>query len=448
MNMFFIVRKSEELKVSYTEVLRKAFSLKQVRAALANSGQRNRIFKPLKTFIIWLGQTLAPDQSCRNALANARSAGIVPKKSSVHTGGYCQARDRLQESALRNIGVSLGETLIKAEKTDGCWYGRRVIVADGSSVSLPDTKANQAVYPQPNTQAVGCGFPVMYLGTLMSLASGALMDFETGSGNGNELSLWRKMWHLLESGDIMLGDSKYSSYADIAILKKRGIDTVARLGKRKTDFRKGKIIGLKDHLVEWSRPKELPAWLDKEVLPETMTVRELSYRVESPGARTETVTIVTTLLDVELYPKEEIAELFFCRWQIELRFKDIKIMLNMDILRTKTPERARKELWMYLIAYNILRTIMYAAALKSGQTVARISFVGCQQRLLAVAIDNCSDRQFCHLYHGLLNDLANDLNMDRPCRIEPRAIKRRKKQYDLLNQPREILKARLMKKGA
>jgi hypothetical protein len=448
MDMYFIVRRTERLKVSYAEVLRKAFSLKQVRAALANSGQRNRIFKPLNTFIIWLGQTIAPDQACRNALANARSAGILPKKSSVHTGGYCQARDRLQEEALHKIGIGLAEALVKAEKTEEYWHGRRVIVSDGSSVSLPDTKANQLVYPQPKTQAVGCGFPLIYIETLMSLGSGALMDFETGSGNGNELSLWRKMWHLLKPGDVLLGDGKYSSYADIVLLRKQGIDTVARLGKRKTDFRKGKIIGPKDHLVNWLKPQELPAWLKGESLPETMTVRELRFRVDVSGFRSETITIVTTLLDAELYPKEDIAELFFCRWQIELRFRDIKTMLNMDILRTKTPERARKELWMYLIAYNLLRTIMYASALKSGNVLARISFVGCRQRFLAAATCRCSAKRFCRLYHGLLNDLANDLNPDRPFRIEPRAIKRRKKQYDFLNKPREILREKLIKKGA
>lgn len=444
MNMFFIVRKAEELKVSCAEILKAAFSLEYVQKILISSGERNRIYKPVITWGIWLGQTLSADHSCRNALACAKSAGVLSRKASVHTGGYCQARNRLKEKALRTLGIGLGKELVKDEKPEDRWHGRRVIIPDGSSVSLPDTLANQKAYPQPNTQSDGCGFPVMYLNTLMSLASGSLLDFETGPGNGNELTLWRKMWHLLKSGDVILGDGKYSGYANIALLQKRGVDTVARFGKRKTDFRKGEIIALEDHIVEWERPKQLPSWLAGKCLPEKMMIRELRFRVEVTGFRSKTVTIATTLLDAETYPKQNIAELFFCRWQIELRLRDIKTMLGMDILRTKTPEQARKELWMYLTAYNLLRILMQAATVKNREIVARISFQGCRQRFLAVVMRNCSAKRFGYLYRTLLKDLANDLNPYRPLRIEPRAIKRRKKQYDLLNQPREILRQKLI----
>jgi len=258
------------------------------------------------------------------------------------------------------------------------------------------------------------------------------------------LTLWRKMWHLLQSGDVILGDGKYSSYADIALLRERGIDTVARFGKRKADFRKGKIIALEDHLVEWEQPKQLPAWLAGKRLPEKMMVRELRFHVETAGFRSETVTIATTLLDAETYPKQDISELFFCRWQIELRLRDIKTVLGMDILRTKTPERARKELWMYLTAYNLIRTLIQAATVKNREIAARISFQGCRQRFLAVVTRNCPAKRFRYLYRMLLKDLANDLNQYRPLRIEPRAIKRRKKQYDLLNQARVTLRQNLI----
>ena len=444
MDMFFIVRKASELKLSCTEIIKAAFSLEHVQKILISSGKRNRIYKPIITWGIWLGQTLSADHSCRNALAGAKSAGVLSKKTSVHTGGYCQARNRLKEEALRTLGVGLGKELVRSEKPEERWHGRRVIIPDGSSVSLPDTLSNQKVYPQPNTQSAGCGFPVMYLSALMSLTSGALLDFETGSGNGNELTLWRKMWHILQSGDVILGDGKYSSYADIALLRECGIDVVARFGKRKTDFRKGKIIALEDHIDEWERPKQLPSWLEGKCLPEKMMMRELRFHVAVTGFRSETVTIATTLLDAETYPKQDIAELFFCRWQIELRLRDIKTMLGMDILRTKTPERARKELWMYLTAYNLLRTLMKAATVESREIAARISFQGCRQRFLAIVARNCPAKRFGCLYRTLLKDLANDVNPYRPLRIEPRAIKRRKKQYDLLNQPREVLRQNLI----
>ena len=158
---------------------------------------------------------------------------------------------------------------------------------------------------------------------------------------------------LLHPGDIALGDGAYGSYADIALLSARGVDVVSRLGQRKTDFRKGRIVGIEDHIVCWRAPIKLSAWLGSQVVPAEMTVRELRFHVEVPGFRVETVTLVTTLLDTELYPKEALAELFFNRWQVELRLRDIKTMLGMEILRTKTPERALKELWMFLAAYNL-----------------------------------------------------------------------------------------------
>lgn len=443
MNMSFIVRRAEELKCQGAEILRKAVSLEQVQQELGRLGERDRVYDPVTTWLIFLGQTLATDHSCRNAVAQAREAGLLPREASVHTGGYCQARDRLDEEALHTLAGSLGQALMEAETQEERWHGRRVLVPDGSSVSLPDTLANQSVYPQPNTQAPGCGFPIMYLCGLMSLGSGAFLDFAPGTGNGNELSLWRRLWQHLRPGDIVLGDGKYSSYADIALLQENGIDSVARPGKRKVDFRKGKALCTQDHIVEWKRPEQIPPWVENRVLPETLRMRELRFRIEVPGFRPATITLVTTLLDAKTYPMEDIAELFFRRWQMELRLRDIKTMLGMDILRTKTPERARKELWMYLAAYNLLRTLMRTAAGVVETPVARISFQGTRQRLLASAAKNHTAHGFRRAFRCLIQDIAHDLNPYRPFRVEPRTIKRRKKQYDLLNLPRRLLQLKL-----
>jgi hypothetical protein len=439
MYKIFIVRRAEELKAAGAKILEAAFSIELVTQVLGGLKMRRRFFDPVTTWLVFLGQTLAADHSCRNALSQARSTGILSRKTSLHTGAYCQARDRLPEECLHQLATGLGKELMEAERGEERWHGRRVVIVDGSSATLPDTAKNQAVYPQPNTQAPGCGFPVMYLCTLLSLASGALLDFAIGSGNGNELSLWRQLWDWLRSGDIVLGDGKYSSYGDLAMLRARNVDVVARLGRRITDFRKGRILGITDHIVCWHAPKQLPAWLGAQTLPPEMTVRELRFQVDVPGFRVAQVTLVTTLLDAETYTKEDLAELFFCRWQVELRLRDIKIMLGMDRLRTKTPERARKELWMYLAAYNLLRTLMNSAAQKANVPVARISFQGCRQRLAAAS----PRAAFIGQYKRLMRDLAEDLNPDRPFRVEPRAVKRRPKQYDLLNRPRSVLRAQL-----
>lgn len=444
MDMSFVIRRERELAVPGAEVLRRAFSDERVRTALQGSGKRRRIYNPVTTFCIWLGQVLSTDHSCRNALAHARSAGLVPAKTSVHTGAYCQARDRLDEASLRSIATGLGKTLSDSEKTEDRWRGRRVVIPDGSSITLPDTPANQAAYPQSSQQKPGCGFPLMYLCTLISLASGGMLDFETGSSSDNELSLWRRLWRWLMQGDIVLGDGKYASYGDIALLRSKGVDTVARLRARKTDFGKGTIIALNDHIVQWIRPRKLPVWLKDKTLPETMLVRELRFRVEIPGFRPDLVILATTLLDSIEYPQADIAELFFRRWQVELRLRDIKTYLGMEALRTKTPARARKELWMFLAAYNVLHSLMNTAALKAQTAVTRISFQGCRQRLVAAAARNCSAGKFPSSYRKLIRDIAKDGVPYRPFRVEPRAIKRRKKGYDLINQPRIVLQQKLM----
>jgi hypothetical protein len=445
MDLSFIVRRALELKTAGVEILHAACSIELVFQMLGGLERRRRIYDAVTTWLIYLGQVLSPDHSCRNAVAQARAAALLSTKASVHTGAYCQARDRLPEDRLHALAAGIGAQLSESERSEERWHDRRVVVADGSSVSMPDTPANQAAYPQPSEQAEGCGFPVMYLCALLSLASGALLDFALGNDKSSELTLWRQLWGLLRSGDIALGDRRYCSYGDVALLRERGVDVVARLGKRKTDFRKGVIFCVQDHLTSWECPKAPPAWLGALVLPASMPMRELRFRVEVPGFRAETITLATTLLDAEKYSKEDLAALFFQRWQVELRLRDIKAVLGMDYLRTTTPQRIRKELWMYLAAYNLIRTLMYNAAQKAKVPVARISFQGCRQRLLALASRGCQSRSFPRLYRRLLRELAHDLNPERPFRVEPRAVKRRPKQYDLLNQPRAVLRRKLLK---
>ena len=435
-----IVRRASELKAVGATVLQAAFSIGLVRQVLGGLGKRKRLFDAVTTWLIFLGQTLAADHSCRNALAQARAAKLVSAKASVRTGAYCQARNRLPEKPLHGLATGLGAKLSEAERKIERWHGRRVVVPDGSTVTLPDTPENQAAYPQYLEQAPGCGFPIMYLCTLMSLASGALLDFALGNKHAGELNLWRRLWNLFKPGDIVLGDRAYCSYADLALLRQRQVDVVARLGKRKTDFRQGRIVGIKDHITCWQAPAQLPAWVDTQAIPAQMTVREIRYDVAVPGFRVETVTLVTTLLDSAEYTKEDLAELYFCRWQVELRLRDIKILLGMEQLRTKTPKRVRKEIWMFLAAYNLLRTLMCSATSKANVPVARISFQGCRQRLVAAIPEMKGSAAFSRQYRRLIHEVARDLNPERPFRIEPRAVKRRLNQYSLLSKPRAVWK--------
>ena len=202
MNKYCIVRRAEELKAVGAKVLEAALSLELVTCVLAGVGRRKRYFDAVTTWLVFLGQCLDSDHSCRNALAQARAAGIVSKEASVHTGAYCKARDRLPEKELHQLATGLGCQLSEAERLWDRWHGRRVVVPDGSSVSMPDTAKNQAAYPQPAAQAAGCGFPILYFCALMSLASGALLNFVVGNKHDGELNLWRKLWAWLRPGDI------------------------------------------------------------------------------------------------------------------------------------------------------------------------------------------------------------------------------------------------------
>jgi hypothetical protein len=232
----FIVRRVAELKAVGATVLQAAFCIELVREVLGGLEQRKRVFDAVTTWLIFLGQTLAADHSCRNALAQGRAAGLVSAKASVHTGAYCQARARLPEEALHRLATGLGASLTQAERKADRWHDRRVVAADGSSVTLPDTPENQAAYPQPKAQQPGCGFPVMYLCTLMSLAAGALLDFAVGNKHDAELSLWRRLWDLLRPGDIALGVSGHFKIGHLWPLQNRPPNKLLTATNLSTDF--------------------------------------------------------------------------------------------------------------------------------------------------------------------------------------------------------------------
>ena len=253
-------------------------------------------------------------------------------------------------------------------------------VVDGSSSSMPDTPANQAAYPQPDQQRPGCGFPVVAFVAVFCLATGALLDLAFGVWFLHDLSLFYFVRKSLAWGDILLADRAFCSYAEMALLGQRGVDSLMRLHqRRRTDFRRGRILGLEDHLVRWPKPAQRSQGLrpqDYRRLPETLAVRELRYRVAVRGFRTQEITLATTLLDAETYLPEALAELYFLRWDVELDFRHIKTTMQMDVLRCKTPEMVRKEIWTHLLAYNLIRTVMWQAARGGSTRARRLSFKG------------------------------------------------------------------------
>ena len=420
----------------------------------------DRIYTPLVTLWVFLGQVISADHSCRAAvarlIAHRISNGQIPCSS--ETGAYCQARKRLPEKFFSAVARLVGRKLENQVQANWLWKDRHVYMFDGTTVSMPDTPQNQAAYPQVYNQKPGLGFPIARVCTIISLSCGAVLDLGicryAGKGQG-EVSLLRKLWCVLAPGDILLTDALLSSWYEMLTLKERGIDSVSRLNKgaRRADFRRGKRLGKDDHVVRWRKPSIVRAvnWATYKTLPEYLEVRETRIRVEQCGFRTEEVIVVTTLIDPQATTKEDLADLYRSRWSQELDIRDIKISLQMDILRCKTPELVRKEIWTHVLAYNLIRTIMAQAANQHELQPREISFKGTVQTLEAFqplinfqANKGAAFRQ--QLCQQLLAAVANHRVADRPNRLEPRKRKRNPRKSEMMTKPRWELK-RLMRKG-
>ncbi len=425
----------------------------------SNTSWLDRIFSPLVTLWVFLGQVLSADSSCRAAVARLIAHRIARGQSpcSPETGAYCQARKRLPEPFFADVARQTGRTLDANVDPKWLWKRKRVYVYDGSSVSMPDTPKNQSEYPQPVCQKPGLGFPLARIAAVFSLACGAVLDLGicryAGKGQ-SELGLLRTLWDIFRPGDVLLADRLMCAWTEMVLLKQRGIDCVCRLTSHRTaDFRRGQHLGEGDHVVKWPKPAK-PRSIDRETydaLPEFLMVRECRVRVEQPGFRVQTLIVATTLLDAEEFTKDDLVNLYRARWNAELDLRSLKETLQMDVLRCKTPELVRKELWTHILAYNLIRTIMAQAATKQEMEPRSISFKGAVQTLVAfhpvIALQGERDSAFrMQLYQQLLDAVAKHRVGDRPDRVEPRRKKRRPKPYDRLMKPRQEAK-RLILKG-
>jgi hypothetical protein len=392
---------------------------------------------------------LSAGKACREAVRAflAWQALEGRRPASPRTTAYCNARRRLRQRDLDRVRVRVARKVEATVTEADLWCGRRVRVVDGSALSMPDTPENQHVYPQHRGQKPGCGFPVMRVVALFSLATGVLLDLAKASLRIAEQPLFRTLWHRLAPGDVVLGDRGFCSYAALFALAQRGVDSVVRTHPRRTRLSLVRRLGRGDRLIRWHKSPRPPAWLSREAwqqLPDRLLLRELTFPVALPGFRTRRVTVVTTLRHPAAFPAPAFRDLYRRRWLAELFLRDIKTTLGMDILRCKTPDMVHRELAMYLIAYNLLRALMREAALAHGLPVTRISFQGTvatvRQWAPTLADPRLQPADRRRLTDLLLTYLARDPLPHRPNRTEPRARKRRPKNYQLLTQPRHIFK--------
>lgn len=417
----------------------------QVEALLP--AHRERLFPPTETLSMFLGQALNADRSCQHAVDEAavrRLSGGLPG-CSTHTGAYCRARQRLPVEMVRSLVRFTGQQMSAQALPAWHWRGRPVRLVDGTTVPMPDTPANQAAYPQPRSQKPGLGFPLCRLLGLVCLGSGALLDAALGpyrGKGGDEQCLLRSVLATLESGDLLIGDAYFATYFLLCALRQRGIDGVFEqqgARRRSTDFRRGRRLGTRDHLIEFSKPKIRPAWMlpeDYARAPERLAVREL---------HTGGKILVTTLLCPQHTPKAALKALYRQRWHIELDLRHIKTTLGMEMLSCKTPAMVEKEIWIYLLAYNLIRVMMAQAAVLAACLPRQLSFKHTVQLWIHWhrSGQDCDEDRLT----GLLILIAQQQVGNRPGRIEPRAVKRRNKPYPLLTKPRRIARDEVRKYG-
>jgi hypothetical protein len=398
---------------------------------------RERLFPPTETLSMFMAQALSADGSCRQAVDDAAVkrliAGMTP--CSTNTAAYGKARARLPLAMINTLTRRTG-TLVADGVSDGwLWRGRRVLLADGTTVDLPDTEENQAAYPQPASQGNGLGFPKKRLVGLLCLASGALLDAAGGPCEGkgsDEQTLFRSLRDQLAEGDVLLGDAYFPTYFLLCELLRCGVDGLFEqygARRRSTDFSLGERLGTRDHLITWTKPKR-PPWMSPEdyaAVPETLRVREFYA-----GGKI----MVTTFLCPKDTPKGVLKALYRRRWQVELDVRNIKTTLGMEQLRCRTPEMAQKELWVYLLAYNLIRLLMAQAALLADQIPRQLSFKHTVQVWISWHQRGGGSYDGV-VMHGLLLLIAQPRVGLRPGRIEPRQRKRRPKAFPLMTKPRK-----------
>ena len=405
---------------------------------------RERLYPPTVTLSMFMRQTLEADASCQKAVNGwaAQRAADGLSACSVRTGAYCKARQRLPLEMVTALTRETGRLLSRKALAPWQWRGRAVKLVDGTGLSMPDTPENQAVYPQPSTQAHGVGFPLARLVMVICLATGAALDAAIGphSGKGSgELALVRRLLEGFRPGDVMLADALYCNYFLIATLMAQGVDGVfEQNGSRITDFRRGQSLGTRDHIVCWSKPAARPQWMTPEQyarFPDQITLREV---------KVDHQVLVTTLVDHRRIGKDDLSQLYARRWNVELDLRNLKTTTGMDVLSCQTPQMNDKQLWVHLLAYNVIRLLMAQAASKAGVDPRGLSFKHTVQlwtewtaRGLCAAKDN----------QRLFVLIAQSKVGHRPGRIEPRMRKRRPKPYPWLKVPRTQARQHVRKHG-
>ena len=340
---------------------------------------RERLYPPTVALSMFLRQCLDADGSCQKAVNGwaAQRCAEGLSVQSVRTGAYCKARERLPMAMVTGLAHTVGAQVSARAQAGWRWRGRNVKLVDGTGISMPDTPENQASYPQPSSQAEGVGFPLARVVGVICLATGAVIDAAIGphAGKGSsELGLLRTLGAAFSAGDVMLADAFYCNYFLIATMMAAGVDVLfEQNGARHTDFRRGTSLGRRDHLVSWKKSKTKPEWMSAQQyadFPAELIVREV---------KVDGQVLVTTLTDHKIR-KGEIDQLYARRWNVELDLRNIKTTLGVEVLRCLTPQMVEKELWVHLLAYNLIRLLMAQASFRIAESICDSAYIFFRRR--------------------------------------------------------------------
>jgi hypothetical protein len=410
---------------------------------------RDRVLTPVTTMQVFLLQILHGNTACRH----------LPHLSGLRfsAAAYCQARAKLPLRFFDLLLERFGSAVQRSALDEGRWHGHRTFLVDGSGCSMPDTPALQAAFGQPTEQRPGCGFPVARLLGLFHAGTGVLLKLVVAPLLTHDLAQVQVVHPSLQEGDVLVADRGLCSYAHLALLVQASVQAVLRVGARQiVDFTPGrsfvrpsvrrtpavkgiprsrwlKALGIHDQLVVWLKPKTCPSWLTREALaalPDSLVLREVRYHIGTPGFRTRQITLVTTLLDAEIYRVADLAELYRQRWQVETSLAHLKTTMQMDVLHCKTVSGVLKELTVFAIVYNLVRMVIWHSAMLQHIGVERISFLDALRWLSATSTG--------------IPLRALIVNPIRPHRVEPRVKKRRPKSFPFMIKPRQELRQQLV----
>jgi len=410
---------------------------------------RRRRWSLRLVFWTFLWQVAQAGASCREAIRQAQARAINSGQNPPpdENSPYCQARAKLPLERLDEIHQAVVAEAEEAVVTKDLWCGHRVSVVDGSTLTLPDTPANQKAFPQQSVQKPGCGFPILRLLAFFCLASGLLSAWATGTWHHHELGLLQLLWQHLRAGDVLLADRGFCSWGLLAQCQRRQIHAVFRVrGSRRTDLRRGRRLSKQERLVTWAKPLLRPKTVQQaewSLLPDQLTLRLVCCQLRIPGFRTQKVVLVTTLLDSIAYPPAALSVLYLRRWEMELTLRHLKTTLQMEHFSCLTPENIERELRLHLLVHNLVRRLMLHAARRHGVPLVRVSFAGAlaaARRTAEALIQARTQRQRRKLMEELFRVLAADLVPKRPGRREPRAVKRRPKPYPRLMRHRRFFR--------